>query len=409
MSWRDQLQDASFRGVPFHVDADAVPVGRRTQTHEYPKRDEAYVEDLGRRTRRYRMTAFVIGPDCFERRDALLKALETPGAGELVHPWLGHLNVTAGDCEMSHDRREGGMVRFELVFTEGEPAEPYPAARANTGRQTAAAADEAWSSGRERYGVAAAVLDGARVNIAAARGALVVVHEVIQQRFEPVAEALRDAGALVELVIRAPAELLGLFDDYFAVTPPYVGPYGVGLSGVVGAASAASGLSGVSVSAGRDTAAAVAVVTGLVQDAALYQAGRDAAALPVPAPVSPLVPPPLHQQIAQPIVRPEVAVTDDALAARNALRAALWSAAQGASHAHYAALTGLRLQADRHLAAVAAAGVRLERVTPLQAEPALVLSYRRFGDALRAEEIVTRNRIAHPGFVPPVPLQVASK
>ena len=50
-SWRDSLQAASFRGVPFEVMADSVPVGRRVQVHEFVQRDTPYAEDLGRATR----------------------------------------------------------------------------------------------------------------------------------------------------------------------------------------------------------------------------------------------------------------------------------------------------------------------------------------------------------------------
>ncbi|MNJ70394.1 hypothetical protein D3C77_668450 [compost metagenome] len=62
-----------------------------------------------------------------------------------------------------------------------------------------------------------------------------------------------------------------------------------------------------------------------------------------------------------------------------------------------------------HLTAVAASGVRLVDVTPEQSLPALVLAYRRFGDATRAGEVVQRNRIRHPGFVPPLPVKLAQE
>ena len=117
-TWRDQLHPASFRGVPFHVDSDSMPAGRRTQTHEYPQRDKPLVEDLGRVTREIKLAAFVIGEDCYFQRDNLLNALDKPGAGELVHPWYGRLTATATVCSVSHERREGGMVRFDLVFVE---------------------------------------------------------------------------------------------------------------------------------------------------------------------------------------------------------------------------------------------------------------------------------------------------
>ncbi|RMM01711.1 hypothetical protein APX70_07825, partial [Pseudomonas syringae pv. maculicola] len=35
--------------------------------------------------------------------------------------------------------------------------------------------------------------------------------------------------------------------------------------------------------------------------------------------------------------------------------------------------------------------------------------YRRFGDASRSLEIVQRNRLAHPGFVPPGTLKIAQE
>lgn len=41
MTWKDRLQDASFRGVPFKVEEESAGTGRRVETHEYPNRDQA--------------------------------------------------------------------------------------------------------------------------------------------------------------------------------------------------------------------------------------------------------------------------------------------------------------------------------------------------------------------------------
>lgn len=46
MTWKDRLQDASFRGVPFKVEEESAGTGRRVETHEYPNRDKPYTEDL---------------------------------------------------------------------------------------------------------------------------------------------------------------------------------------------------------------------------------------------------------------------------------------------------------------------------------------------------------------------------
>ncbi|HCJ3312695.1 TPA: DNA circularization N-terminal domain-containing protein, partial [Escherichia coli] len=40
MTWKDRLQDASFRGVPFKVEEESAGTGRRVETHEYPNRDK---------------------------------------------------------------------------------------------------------------------------------------------------------------------------------------------------------------------------------------------------------------------------------------------------------------------------------------------------------------------------------
>ena len=62
MPWREQLLQASFRGVEFQTDGHtARAAGRRAVTHEYPGRDEPYTEDLGKRTKGYSIEAWVVG------------------------------------------------------------------------------------------------------------------------------------------------------------------------------------------------------------------------------------------------------------------------------------------------------------------------------------------------------------
>jgi prophage DNA circulation protein len=61
------------------------------------------------------------------------------------------------------------------------------------------------------------------------------------------------------------------------------------------------------------------------------------------------------------------------------------------------------------LTAVAGSGVRLVDVTPPEMLSVLVLAYRRFGDATREAEVVQRNRIRHPGFVPARPIKIAQR
>lgn len=141
MSWRDQLRDGSFRGVPFKIQASRALVGRRGQVHEYPLRDKPYAEDLGRRARAFNVECFVLGADYMAQRDALIAALEQKGAGTLVHPYLGTRSVVVFDpAEIEESTREGGMARFRIPFREsGKKLEPTATADTSSLSQAAAA------------------------------------------------------------------------------------------------------------------------------------------------------------------------------------------------------------------------------------------------------------------------------
>lgn len=118
MSWIDDLLPASFRGVPFYVEAHQHSGGRRKEVHEFPQRERPFVEDLGRRARGYRIRAYVIGDDYFPLRDDLAKACEEPTDGRLVHPYLGELRVHCRTFTLQEARTSGGLARFEIDFVE---------------------------------------------------------------------------------------------------------------------------------------------------------------------------------------------------------------------------------------------------------------------------------------------------
>lgn len=124
MSWFDQLQQASFRGVPFGVQGAQGKFGRRVALHEYPNRDKPYVEDMGRSTRKITLTGFLVenslvygGGDVFAQRDAMVSAAETAGKGTLVHPTLGELQVSVPDGGLTVSERWDQGRYFELGFS----------------------------------------------------------------------------------------------------------------------------------------------------------------------------------------------------------------------------------------------------------------------------------------------------
>ena len=116
--WRAALQPASFRGAGFKVETNAMPTGRRNAFHEFAKRDTPFAEDMGRRGRHYSFTAYVIGPNYLDAKNALIAACEAGQAGTLVHPTLGTVQVNCDGCVPSESRERGGFCAFELVFLE---------------------------------------------------------------------------------------------------------------------------------------------------------------------------------------------------------------------------------------------------------------------------------------------------
>lgn len=126
--WRSRLQPASFRGVGFKVDLSSFVGGRRTVTHEYPKRDLPSAEDMGRRARRYSLAAYIVGGDYDRQRDQLIQALEAEGPGTLVHPYLGQYQANVEQPFNIVERRDRGrMCEIEVTFVEsGEAASMAP-------------------------------------------------------------------------------------------------------------------------------------------------------------------------------------------------------------------------------------------------------------------------------------------
>lgn len=147
MSWRDRIGPAKFRGVAFYVDTSERVGGRRVVDHEFPFKDDApYVEDLGRRGRTFPIEGYVLGADYISARDALIGELEKSGPGELSHPYYGVLRVAVESYRVRETRQDGGMAVFSIDFRETSTAPTKPTVVTDAGAQlktTAASAKTA--------------------------------------------------------------------------------------------------------------------------------------------------------------------------------------------------------------------------------------------------------------------------
>jgi prophage DNA circulation protein len=124
-SYGTKLRPAWYRGVRFYVEEAGGDYGRRFADHEYAGRDTPYAEPLGRRQRVWPVTGYTIGPTFRLARDALLRACERHGVGELIHPAIGIVEAVCRRVAWSEQREAGLRCTFTLEFAEpGELEEP---------------------------------------------------------------------------------------------------------------------------------------------------------------------------------------------------------------------------------------------------------------------------------------------
>ncbi|MGE1090050.1 DNA circularization protein [Pseudomonas zeae] len=403
MNWRDRLLPASFRGVGFWIDQAKTPVGRKGQLHEYPQRDLPYFEDLGQQAKTHDITAFIIGADCLEQRDKLLKALEA-GNGELVHPWLGRLQVKVGECDMTHTRQDGGLVTFSLKFYPDRPL-PFPTATVSTQKVLLAKADTLLGSAVARFEQAMTLIKAARIGIANLRNSLTGVYEVIKEQLKPLIEQYRQITELVKAVKELPkevaAEFKGLLGDIKELKEFAKEGYRGVIADVSQQLEAIRKADAPKITTGKDTNAAAQAMADLVQDTMLVKVAQWVASMPVATPAVKLSSTPsVAQQADQPVARQEVPVTDEMKALQKAVGVAIDPMLDKADPKHHQAINDVKEALIAHLKAVASSGVRQVTKSFQESLPALVVAYKQFADATRVTQVTQSNAMNHPGFSP---------
>ncbi|SFH12923.1 DNA circularization protein [Pseudomonas sp. NFACC45] len=125
MSWTETLLDASFRGVPIQVVEESLQAQRALAEHATPFKDGDSVRDLGRGARRFQMQVVVFGVNYELELQNILRALDTPGSGELIHPIYGSLSVVSQTWEVKHNADGPDSALVSLLFLEDTPELPF--------------------------------------------------------------------------------------------------------------------------------------------------------------------------------------------------------------------------------------------------------------------------------------------
>ncbi|TKI08667.1 DNA circularization protein [Martelella alba] len=119
MAWADSLLDASFRGVQFDIINTRDSVQRDIAQHEYPYKNGANIEDLGAKPRSLQVQAVFWGDDYESRLQSFLAALDTQGAGELIHPVFG--SMPSMQCflyQVNHEAESPDYCTIDIQFLQ---------------------------------------------------------------------------------------------------------------------------------------------------------------------------------------------------------------------------------------------------------------------------------------------------
>jgi prophage DNA circulation protein len=401
MSWRDALRAGSFRGAGFKIQTGEAEGGRRGEVHEYPERDEPWFEDLGRKAKQWTVECVVLGAEYMGQRDALIAACEKNGAGTLIHPYLGELSVVCPSYSFRESSEEGGAAFFTLEFAEpGEPTEAL--AKPDTSIAAVQEADRVQAAAPAHF---AGGFDASNMPAFVETSAANQVRD------------LAELAGLIGVSLGGAGSALRTYESGLAALPSGAlslvrTPLSLGHA-VVGLVMAVAGLSASPTSRVR----------------ALRQLLGSRSVLP---PFISSTPARIREQSNAGAFSRLVAVVttaeavraassirftsyDEAIQLRDALAEDIDQAATEAADAGDDTAAGdldqLRLIMVRDITARGGSLERLYDYTPQVTEPALTIAQRLYGEpsvvADRADELVERNRIPHPGFVPGgQPLQV---
>lgn len=381
MGWKESLISASFRGAAFKIESAEGEGGRRVAKHVFAQRDGIKTEDMGKKEKEFSIEAYAIGIDYMVARDALISACEEAGPGELSHPYLGVMQVVCTGLKWRETTRDGGMVTFSLTFCE-ETANNLPSAVPDTFAALQAAVTAAIGAAIEAFLAAYSVASmPGRVADAAADIANQAISGINAARAQ--ARKVADFARMVTSTLDAlftmvndPEDLATSMQDIIAYVPEGI----------------ATRDSYREMMASKNFTVAQSVPPIVTPQST--QVGINQTALLA-----------LTQQItvceaARMTLEIEFDSYDEAITIRDEITEKLDEFMADSDDNSYQAYQELYAALCADIERRSADLSRLETVVLQQTSPALFISQERYGSIDMADDIVARNAVRHPGFVP---------
>ncbi len=442
--WISTLWPASYMGVPFYFERDDSEGGRDVEVHDYFGAETWDAEDTGIKPRKFSGLGYVASDVADAQAVALEQIFETKGPGTLVVPIMGPVSVHCLDFRRTADKDKLGFITFHLKFVaDGPVTAPAPfVSLPQLGQVIFEQAAGLWQAGAgmfpdaleldnpANYVIAGAVDEVANVvaaietvrtvnpvdadtsaAVAAADKAIVAAATELISYGNPAAAPLATtpASSLIDSpdaeIAAIASAIVTLTDQAPAIPPSITDPTAI-LTATIGAniSQLGDGL------AGNPDAGAGALL-GLVQALAPPQTAAPASTSPNAAAAAANAAAILSfARIAaiaawgEALERQTYSCRADAVAAR-ALFAEMigqelgnWTGAAG--FPVYTALQDLQGAVVQYLTQLMANLAPVVTVTAPQSMPALWWGWRLYQDPTRAVDLVLRNNVMHPSFMP---------
>lgn len=110
------LWPCSFSGIPFQAAVETTADGRRLIVHEIPLSDKPSIQDLGAKVRRFSLTAYVASTGVEVASYAAIEILKGLGPAPLVLPGAGPLVAHCEDVVRTISLDKIGYAAFEIKF-----------------------------------------------------------------------------------------------------------------------------------------------------------------------------------------------------------------------------------------------------------------------------------------------------
>lgn len=420
--WREEYDalPASIGGAEFHVDGAKTQLGRRNAIQRFPGTARVRSQDLGPEADAFDVEGYIIGRDYHQKRAALEAVFRTPGTHLLVHPYRGRMRVAIeGQLSISESKARGGVatISFRVIRVIDED---LTLATRNAGDELARKAALASINGPVALGAVLTTLDrpeslssfqaavaSAQTALNRVRGSTLAAEAAAATASVAVAglpsrvsaavanpsDAIGQMTSTVRLVLDLPRSAVATTGDLWSELSDgsrLAALFGMIRSLVRGGADGLPVLTERAVAEASIGTASATVAAAQAAQVVTAAVRTEAAAALADALVA-LVPESRTQ------AREAIELLDRVIVGDDGSDDSLLFAVDEAS---FTLLSDLRAAAVRHLGDVSIHLPELRTYTPPMAVSALLLAHRLYGDARRWTELVERNHVMNPVFVP---------